>query len=128
MLSQHVKKVFYFEVGLNIIAILMMSFAPDSFLIGMGIAGPTPVGRILLLWFVALTVALTYILGGVLWSGDERALRIVLEGYLFGDLVYLFALFQLIQALGNRWTALSAFTFGITIFFALARIVYMRTR
>jgi hypothetical protein len=102
-----------------------MALATETFLTGMGLAAPRPVERILVLWFAALLVVITYILARTLWSGDARALRIVLEGYLIGDVIYLIGQYLFVQAVGGAWTGSSLFGVGITIFLAAVRVVYL---
>ncbi|MBC8097853.1 MAG: hypothetical protein H7Y11_00285, partial [Armatimonadetes bacterium] len=104
-MMSRLKIVFYGEVILNLVSVGLYLFAAETGVSGLGVSDPAPLLLDAFRWFAALTLVITYILGRALISGDERALRFVLEGYLLGDIVYLVVLVQFVNTLGGGWVA-----------------------
>lgn len=121
---KHLKKVFYFELLLNLVSCVQIFFMTDAFVTGFG-ATPSPALNTSFTWFGSLIVVITYIMGRALLSGNEKALRYVLEGYLIGDLVYVVTLVMLVNAIGGVWTPIAIFSGVISLILAAVRGVYL---
>lgn len=121
---KQLKRVFYFELVLNTLSIIQCFFMPSMLVEGFG-APPSPLVNSLMMWFGSIVLVITYIMGRVLLAGNDKALRVVLEGYAIGDVVYLVGLFAFIGAIGGVWTAISIFTVVITLVLLTVRIVYL---
>jgi type II secretory pathway component PulF len=93
--------------------------------VALGVAEPTPLLVEAFRWFAIMTLVITYIMVRALWSGNEAALRFVLEGYLLGDLLYFVALVQFVNTLGGTWAGGAIFAAGVTIFLATVRVIYL---
>ncbi|MFN8530907.1 MAG: hypothetical protein U0670_20065 [Anaerolineae bacterium] len=124
-LKRNIKKVFYLEAFINLVSIFGIFLSPESYLRGMGISEPTPLLTAAFLHFGMLLLVMTYILARVLLSGNDRALRIVLEGHLIGDFVYLYVVVMLVNAVGGVWTMTTIIGVALTIMFILVRGFYL---
>jgi hypothetical protein len=72
-------------------------------------------------WFGAMTIAFGFVLWRAL-DGEWPALRIVIEAYLLGDVIFFLAL-VLFVINGGAWTNPAILTAGLTIFLAVCRVI-----
>lgn len=124
-IHRRIKAVFYGEVLINIVTIVMLYLTGDFFVESFGVAPETPLVIETFRWFGALMVVITYILAQALRSGNDGALRFVLEGYLIGDFVYMAAIAGFVNAAGTGWTASAIFAVVITIILIVSRVIYL---
>ncbi|MFZ4813871.1 MAG: hypothetical protein ACOYL5_04995 [Phototrophicaceae bacterium] len=117
--------IFYLEALINCISIVQYLFLGDVGVRALGITDPNPFIVEGFRAFGVLVLVLTYVLLRTLISNEERALRFVLEGYLLGDFVYIWALWQLIQKLDGVWTPTSIAAVVISVILMVARITYL---
>ncbi len=122
---RRLRNVFYIEIIINLVSVGLYLFAGETGVRALGVDNPSPLLISAFQWFAVLTFVITWILGRALTSGDERALRFVLEGYLIGDVIYLVVLFGFVDALGGVWAGGSLFALIITLLLIAARVVYL---
>lgn len=124
-IHRRIKFIFYGEVLINLITVIMIFFTADVFIEGFGLDAETPLLAESLQWFASLLVVISYIMLRALMSNNDAALRFVLEGYLIGDFVYLLVLAGFVNATGTGWTASSIFALVITLILIISRVVYL---
>lgn len=83
----------------------------------------TPLALEMLRWYGTLLLILTIILWRALLGKNEDFLRMVLQGYIFGDIIYIFAQIQLGFVAGFVFGSYFGIGFGIAVF--LARAYYL---
>ncbi len=122
---QRVKIVFYIEVVINLISVVLYLFMGSNGVAMLGVPDPQPLVLEGFRWFAVLVLVITYIMVRSLLSRDERALRFVLEGYLLGDIVYIVVLFQFVNLLGGVWAFGTISAALITVILIAARVIYL---
>jgi len=125
MIFSRLKIVFYAEILLNCLSAGLYLFGGTVGIELLGVSQPTPILADVFRWFAVMTLVITYIMAHTLLSRDERALRFVLEGYLFGEVIYLVVLVQFVDTLGGVWAPGAVFAGLITIFLASVRVIYL---
>lgn len=122
---KRLRYVFYAEVVLNLVSIILIFFLGETFVKGFGL-DPVPNYIVITFqWFAVLLIVITYIMARTLWSGDDRALRWILEGYLIGDIIYVVVQVAFVNQIGVGWTTNAIFGVGVTIVLIVVRVLYL---
>lgn len=123
--TKQLRRVFYGEVVLNLVSVILIFFFGETFVRGFGLDPVPPYIVSTFQWFAVLLIVITYILARTLVSGDERALRHVLEGYLIGDIIYVGVQVSFVNQIGAGWTGNAIFGVGVTLFLIVVRVLYL---
>lgn len=125
MMKSRLKTVFYAEVLLNTLSAGLYLFGGTLGIELIGVSQPTPILADVFRWFAVMTLVINYVMARTLLSHEERALRFVLEGYLFGDVMYLVVLVQFVNTLGGVWAPGAVFAAIVPLFLASVRVIYL---
>jgi hypothetical protein len=115
------KTIFYIEAAINIAAGILSLLLPARFLNLFGPAEGSAIELALIQVVGGLLIAVSVILIQALRVGSIEAIRPVIQGYLVGDVLFLYGLFTLAQAAGT-WTIMSIVIAVLTVVLALVRI------
>ena len=114
------KYAFYFEGILNLIMLILCVFVPRFFISQLTNETFTQVSIEMVIWYGILLFVITFIMIGILVIEDQRAFRIIMIGYVFGDLFQIGAAIHFALKL-NSWTFGIIFTIVITLILIIFR-------
>lgn len=120
-----IRYLFFTEAIINSISIVVFLLKPELMLQGLiaDTSQITPLSLEMLRWYGGLLLVITIILWRALLSKNPETLRIVLEAYLIGDIVYFVSQIILAQLAG--WVFGSYFGLGFTSLLFIGRLVYL---
>jgi hypothetical protein len=121
------KTVFYIEALLNIFAGALCLILPARFMSLFSPAAGSETEYALIRLVGGMLIAVSVILIQALRVGSIEAIRPVMQGYLVGDVLFLYGLVTLARAAG-AWTIMSIVIAVITVLLALVRIYALRFR
>ncbi|NHJ40320.1 MAG: hypothetical protein FK731_09835 [Asgard group archaeon] len=116
------KYVFYFEVLLNIIMVILCIFVPQFFISQLTGESFTQVGIEIVIWYGILLFVISFIMIGILIIEDQKSFRIVMIGYIFGDWFQIGAAIHFALKLSS-WSFGIIFTIVITFILIIFRLV-----
>jgi hypothetical protein len=115
------KTVFYIEALLNTFAGVLCLIVPARFMSLFSTAAGGEIEHALIRLVGGMLIAVSVILIQALRVGSIEAIRPVIQGYLVGDVLFLYGLVMLAQAAG-MWTIMSIVIAAVTVLLALVRI------
>ncbi len=120
------RPLFYFEVILNVVSIILCWFMPSYFVEQLLPVEVSPMTLELVRWYGLLLAVLTGILALALFAKHFEVLRIVFIVYAIGDIIQVLLTLKMAMTLNIGWTFGLLFTIGISLVLCLGRVLALR--
>ncbi|NHJ48295.1 MAG: hypothetical protein FK733_10965 [Asgard group archaeon] len=116
------KYAFYGEALLNTIMVILCIFIPQFFIRQLTSETSSTLSLEMVIWYGILLFVITFIMTGILIIENQKAFKIVMIGYLFGDWFQIGAAIHFAIKL-NSWTFGIIFTIVITAVLIILRFI-----
>ena len=121
---QHLLKVFWFEAIFNVVIVFMALIFPAVYLQQFEIIELPIVLELAGRYYGVIFFVLTYILVRALLSQERKFICRVLEAYLLGDIIQIWAAFQLVDAMGG-WSSMTILAVVFSAIYAPCRLLVL---
>ena len=121
---RHLLKVFWFEAIVNVIVVLLAIILPALYVEQFEISNSPAVVELAGRYYGVIFFVLTYILIRALLTKERKFICRVLETYLIGDIIQIWAALQLVNVIGE-WNSLIIGGVALSVFYIPCRLLVL---